>query len=171
MTYKELLSYNKGEIRSNSTLTFFFISAYKSVFGIVPSCAGCSINSEFANLVKEIKKQGIEENIIEENQNISKMENKNKTFVFASNFNEPMIAYVKNGRVYRKHTNKVTDEFAREYLANGTDAEIELRRKNFKVLPKDLDEVKEVEESKEEKTESVEATEVETKPKRRKKKQ
>lgn len=136
MTFGDLIKHSKSEVRGSSFLTFHFIEAYKHVFKVKPSCTGCSISNELSKLANEIKKLGIEEKEIEIKEE-SIMKNTDKTFVLSPTFNETMLAYVDENKVVRrKFSNKLTDEFVIAYLTNGTEAEIEERKKNFKKFPK-----------------------------------
>ena len=139
MTFGELILSNKSEVRSNSNLTTYFIHAYKYIFGYAPSCAGCSINNEFNNLVKQVKQRNIQEQEIEINLENNIMTNTTKTFVLSPALRDDMLAYTdKNKVIRRKFVNKLTDEYVIAYLTNGTIEEIEERKKKFKVLPLEL---------------------------------
>ena len=146
MTFLELTKYNKSEVRSDSNLTLYFMSAYEHIFKRVPICSGCSINNEINSLYSEIKKKvNLHDEEILINQKQLKMVDNNKTFEKSILMQEDLIAYIdENGRVRRKFTNKLNDEFVIGYLTNGTPEEIEERKKKFKVLPLALrEEVKE----------------------------
>lgn len=145
MTFGELILSNKSEVRSNSNLTTYFIYAYKYIFGYAPSCAGCSINNEFNNLVKQVKQRNIQEQEIDINLENNIMTNNTKTFVLSPTTKDSMLAYQdKDKNIRRKHLNKLTDEYVIAYLTNGTSEEIEERKKKFKVLPLELREKTEV---------------------------
>lgn len=153
MTFEELIKYNKSEVRSNSNLTLYFINAYEFLFGFKPSCSGCSINKEFEKLKKEVLKRNILELEIEIKQQIINNMEQTKTFVRSASLTEDMLAYKdKNGVIRRKFVNKLTDEFVIAYLTNGTEQELEVRKKKFKVLPLAMTETKKdlvIEENKE----------------------
>lgn len=167
MTYLELTTYNKEKVRGNSNLTLNFISAYKTIFGIMPNCTGCSIGKEINNLYQSIKLREDLHDVEIDIDNIQKnnqMIDKNKTFEKSILLKEDMIAYRdSDGRIRRKFTNKLNDEFVIGYLTNGTPEEISERKKKFKVLPLALRE-----ETKEE-TQVVEITEEQPKQKRKRK--
>lgn len=169
MTYKELTSYNKEKVRGNSNLTLNFISAYKTIFGRVPNCTGCSIGKELNSLYQSIKEREDLHDVEIDINNIQKdnpMIDKNKTFEKSILLKEDMIAFRdSNGRIHRKFTNKLNDEFVIGYLTNGTPEEIEERKKKFKVLPLALREVKQ-----EEKIEEVAEEQPKQKRKRKSKK-
>lgn len=136
MTFGELIKTNKNEIRNVPNLTSYFISAYKFIFGVNPSCASCSINNEFKNLINEVKKRSIQDQKIELNLEKNIMENNEKTFVLSPATDDYMLSYVdKNKVIRRKFTNRLTDDFVIGYLTDGTPEEIEERKKKFKVLP------------------------------------
>lgn len=147
MTYKELIENNKDKVRSDSNLTLYFIEAYNVVFGNKPSCSGCSINNELTKLYTEINKRTdlLDTEIILNQKTMQEI--KSKTFEKSILLNEDMIAYTHNKKVYRKFTNKLTDEFVIGYLTHGTPEELEERKKKFKVLPLAMreQEIKEVE--------------------------
>lgn len=161
MTFSELTQLNKGMIRSDSNLTLFFISAYEHIFHNRPSCSGCSINNELDKLFKEIKKMDNPDiDIIINKEELKKMSN--ITFQKSATFRDNLIAYKdKDGRIRRKYTNKLTDEFVIEYLTNGTADELNERKSKFKVLPLALREepLKEVKNKKKRKNKEVEEIE------------
>lgn len=167
MTYLELTTYNKEKVRGNPNLTLNFISAYKTIFRIVPNCTGCSIGKEINNLYQSIKLREDLHDVEIDIDNIQKnnqMIDNNKTFEKSILLKEDMIAYRdSDGRIRRKFTNKLNDEFVIGYLINGTPEEIEERKKKFKVLPLAL------REETQEETQVVEITEEQPKQKRKRK--
>lgn len=139
MTFSELISHNKAEVRNNSNLTLYFKEAYKTIFGSYPSCSSCSINNEFQKLITSIKNSELAHQEIILNSKINTMADNSKTFVLSPLFNDYMLSYTgKDKLVRRKFANKLTDEFVVEYLTNGTPEELEERKKKFKVLPEAL---------------------------------
>lgn len=139
MTFGELILKNKGEIRNIPDLTTYFIHAYKYIFGVAPSCAGCSINNELSRLITQVKQRNLQKKEIEINLENNIMTDNTKTFILSPTTTDYMLTYVDKDKVTRrKFLNKLTDEFVIGYLTNGTEAEIEERKKKFKVLPLEL---------------------------------
>ena len=141
MTYGELILKSSSEVRNDSNLTYYFINAYKNVFGHVPTCSGCAINNELGNLIKQIKTRNLQDQEIEVTTNNITMVDNSKTFVLSPSLQDDMLAYTDENKVIRrKFVSKLTDEYVVAYLTNGTAEEIEERKKKFKVLPLALQE-------------------------------
>lgn len=130
MTVEELIKIDAKKVRNSSDLMAFYISAFKSKFGKAPNCASCTFKNDFQKLVKAIKNN-------EEPIKLTTMENKEITFKLAKREGK-IISFVKNGRTIRRYDNKLTEEFAIDYLTFGTKEEILERRKRFKVLPAEI---------------------------------
>lgn len=137
MEIKELIKLNSREVRGNSNLMAIYISAFESQFGYKPNCAGCTFNSDFQRLKKAVNsnKQSVKKN--------TKMENTFKLLKVRGQ----ILSFKKGKKTIRQYDNRMTEEFAVEFLTNGTKEEIEQRKKLFRTLPKSInkpkDEVKE----------------------------
>ena len=93
MTYGELILKSSSEVRNDSSLTSYFINAYKNVLGYVPTCSGCAINNELGNLIKHIKTINLQEQEIEVTTNNITMVDNSKTFVLSPSLQDDMLAY------------------------------------------------------------------------------
>ncbi|WP_448607600.1 hypothetical protein [Paenimyroides ceti] len=129
----ELIQKSSREVRGNSNLMAIYIKAYKEQFGFTPNCAGCTFNSDFQKLKNALSKNNQKPLIQIEMENTFKL----------LKVSGAILTYKKDGKVFRKYDNKLTEEFAIGYLTNGTKEELELRKKEFKKLPKGLNKSKE----------------------------
>jgi len=127
MTVHELVKIDAKKVRSNSDLLAFYIESFKSMFGKTPNCVGCTFKTDFAKLKKAIENK-------EESKKYITMEKQEITFKLDKRQGK-ILSYKKGGRTIRQYDNKMTEDFAVEYLTNGTKEELETRKKLFKNLP------------------------------------
>lgn len=141
MDVKELIKLNSREVRGNSNLMAIYINVFESQFGYKPNCAGCTFNSDFQKLKNAV--------LTPKQKTIIKME---KTFKLYQVKGE-ILTYKRGKKTVRQYDNRMTEEFAIGFLTNGTDEQIEERKKLFKSLPKGLNKEKEPEKEPAPKTE------------------
>lgn len=139
MTREDLILLTADQVRSDSNLTAFYLETYREVYGFTPSCGGCSLKTDFSNLV----------NFLKNNPNFEPklIKNTNKMSTFKLKKTQSKIfAYVdsKTKKTHRLYDTNFTEDFVIGFLTNGTDEEIKERKAMFLTLPK-LEEVKEVE--------------------------
>lgn len=115
----------------------FYIESFIATFGYKPTCTGCSFSSDWRKLINFVNKT---ENLV----TLQKSKNTMNTFKLKKVSNI-ILAYKKDGATFRKYDNLLNEDFALAYLTNGTEAEIEQRKKLFAVLPDGLNSVKEPE--------------------------
>jgi hypothetical protein len=137
MTIQELILLNSDKVRRDSSLMAFYIESFVATFNYKPTCTGCSFSSDWRKLVNHVNKK---ENLVTLQKNINTM----STFKLKKVSNV-ILAYKKDGATHRKYDNLLNEDFAIAYLTNGTEAEIEQRKKLFAVLPEGLNAVKEEE--------------------------
>lgn len=130
MTTQELVNLDPNVVRNDNDLIRLYIEAYKGVFGFTPNCAPCTFNDDFKRLKNAVKKSG-------ENNVITIKEEKMENFELKIEYLNDIHSYKKDDQTYRIYGYLMTDDFAKEYLANGTKDEIEDRKKYFKTLPKE----------------------------------
>lgn len=130
MTVQELINKSSQEVRRSPDLMAFYIDSFKAQFGKAPNCAGCTFINDFKKLKLSIEKG------IKPTKTLT-MENKEITFKLAKREGK-IISFQKGGRTIRQYDNKMTEDFAVEYLTNGSKEEISDRRKKFKVLPAEI---------------------------------
>lgn len=134
MDIQELILLNSREVRANSNLMAIYINAFEKQFGYRPNCAGCTFNSDFQKLKNTFLNMSNITTI-----NTIKMEN---TFQLRQ-VKGDILTYKENGRTVRQYDNRMTEEFAVGFLSNGTEEQIEERKKLFKKLPKGLKKIQE----------------------------
>lgn len=134
MDIQELILLNSREVRANSNLMAIYINAFEEQFGYRPNCAGCTFNSDFQKLKNTFLNMSNITTI-----NTIKMEN---TFQLRQ-VKGDILTYKENGRTVRQYDNRMTEEFAVGFLSNGTEEQIEERKKLFKKLPKGLKKIQE----------------------------
>lgn len=145
MTREDLILLTADQVRNNSDLTAFYLQTYHEVYGFTPSCGGCSLKSDFSNLV----------NFLKENPNFEPklIKNTNKMSTFKLKKTQSKIfAYVdsKTKKTHRLYDTNFTEDFVKGFLTNGTEDQIEERKALFSKLPK-IEEAEEVEVVKEKK--------------------
>ena len=161
MTNEELIKLGKSEILTKYKQ--LYIERFRAVFGYKPACASCSFRNDFAKF----------RNKISNFQNgkptkIKTMENKQE-YRLIPRYRSQILSYInKDKKVVRIYGRDLTDDFAKEYLKNGSKDQIEKRKAMFAEIPT----TKKVEskvESKEETENSEENKTTSTAPKTKKK--
>lgn len=121
MTIEELILVDRHKVRRDSNLMSLYIGFFKQTFNYLPSCAGCTFESDWNKLKSyHSKKNSLTPNskVMSNNITIKKVQGK-------------ILAYQKDGKTYRLYDNILTDAFIKEYIANGTDEEKAERKKMF----------------------------------------
>lgn len=139
MTVKELISLDASKVRRDSNLMLFYIETFKEAFGYAPNCAGCTFNSDWYKLV----------NRINGTENLLTLQKEKTMATFQLKKAEgKILSFKKDGVTHRKYDTNLTEEFVLGYLSNGSEEEIEQRKKLFSKLPKEnkSEEVKTTEE-------------------------
>lgn len=136
MNVLELLNMDASKVRGNSNLMRIYIDFYKEAFGVEPNCAGCTFKKDF----NKLKKHYAQDN----QKNIKVMETKQATFKYKRPQGK-ILSYKSGNATVRRYDNLLTEEFVIGYLTNGTPEQLEERKKQFSILPKQLTEVKEIE--------------------------
>ena len=126
MTIEELILIGKERVRSNPALLDTYKSLFKEKFGREPDCAGCTFNRDWVQLTSNTPI-------------ITQTVMSNKTFdlinqgkIYSYDIHDKKTNRTKRIRTYG---NKMTEDFASAYLTNGTETELEARRKEFRTLP------------------------------------
>jgi len=122
LTKQELILKGSSSVRANHSLLLSYIEIFKSEFGYAPQPPCCGNMHEWekfknSNNLKQIEKMGSVEKTF-------KVKDIHKIF-----------SYVKNGTKQYCRGSVLTEEIVNEYLKYGTDEELELRKKEFYVLP------------------------------------
>lgn len=123
MTINEFILLDKAKVRRDSNLMSLYLDFFKTAFGRVPNCAGCSFGTDWQKLVslysiKGEKKVTLQKGKIMNTISIKKIQGK-------------ILTYKKDGRTYRQYDNILTDSFIKEFISNGTEEEIKERVKMF----------------------------------------
>ena len=98
-----------------------YIESFKETFHYLPTCTGCSFDSDWNKLKNfYLKKNSLLQTprIMSDNIKIKKVQGK-------------ILAYHKNGKTYRLYDNILNDDFIKEYVSNGTPEELAERKKLF----------------------------------------
>src|SRR6478735_7865439 len=120
MTVEEFILLDKAKVRRDSNLMHLYLEFFQTAFGRVPNCAGCSFGTDWAKLVTKYSKNYVtlQKGKIMNTISIKKIQGK-------------ILTYKKDGRTYRQYDNILTDAFIKEFISNGTEQEIEERKKMF----------------------------------------
>lgn len=135
MTAEELIKNKPSEVRINSSLMAAYFNYYLEYMGLQLSCGTCNFESvfnTFANKVREGEPQF--KYLIK-----SKME---QTFIVIDENKIFSYRSTKTGDTEHRYGFKMDEEFAIEYLTNGTEDEIESRKLEFSKLPEFQTELK-----------------------------
>ena len=125
MEVKELIKKQPSEVRNSNELMMAYINAFTEILGYKPDCAGCTFHNDWNNFVLRVKNTNVKfKNNIMPNKNFQVRDN-TKIYTYR----------VEGQSVARCYGSDMTEEFALAYLENGTEEEIEQRKKEFKVLP------------------------------------
>lgn len=130
MKFQDFIKLNKTKVRSDSNLMLLYIDLFYQKFGYKPNCAGCSFNNDWVKFINTKTKNNFK--IIEEMKS---------TFKLKRNDSE-ILWYKKDKQTFRIFANRATENFVKEYLVNGTESEIEERKKRFSLLPIEEEAVK-----------------------------
>lgn len=128
MTSQELILINSDKVRRDSSLMAFYIETFIASFGYKPTCTGCSFSSDWTKLVRFI-------NTGEKSLNLHQQKLKEMNTFKLKKTTNTIYAYKLDGKVHRRYDNRFDEAFAIAFLTNGTDAEIEERKKMFAILP------------------------------------
>src|SRR5690554_574359 len=104
MTEKELIDLGKGKVRNNKQLLALFKGFFRESFGREAGCPTCGGNFPDFDLLRE-----------------KYYPTKSRTAMRLTKYKvlyprEKILAYLKNGRVYRSRVSTLTDEFLSEFL-------------------------------------------------------
>lgn len=124
MTVYELIKENPNKVRNSPDLMAFYLEEYQKKFSKLPNCAGCTFKSDWKRFVNSFSSAKTTKTIqMEKTFKLKKVQGK-------------ILTYWVGKIPHRKYDNKLTEEFVIGYLTNGTEEEIESRKKEFLVLPK-----------------------------------
>jgi hypothetical protein len=123
MTKEELIAFGSSKVRNDSTLLSFYKEIFKEEFGYYPVCAGCSFSNDWDKLIKSNKISLTKKFEIMNPEFEIKDKQKIHTYTDAKGIKRRCSGF------------HFTLDFAIAYLTNGTEEEIELRKKDFKTLP------------------------------------
>src|SRR6478752_3074328 len=123
MTVEELILIDKNKVRRDSNLMSLYLQYFKETFKYAPNCAGCSFASDWQKLVSFYSKK-VEKKVTLQKENAM-------STISIKRIQGKILSYKKDGRTFRQYDNILTDAFVKEYLSNGTEEEIEERKKLF----------------------------------------
>ena len=145
MTKEELIAFGSSKVRNDSALLSLYFEMFKEQFGYIPPPPCCGNMSDWHKFEKS------------KGENISLTKNyKIMNTEFEVKDKQKIYTYTDVKGVKRRCGGYYMNvEFAIEYLTNGTEEQIELRKKEFKTLPN-------LEKTEEQETEEQESEEQET---------
>lgn len=138
MTIQEFILIDKDKVRRDSNLIHLYLEFFKTAFGRVPNCAGCSFGTDWQKLINfhtgnKEKSVTLQKQKVMNTISIKKIQGK-------------ILTYRKEGKTYRMYDNILTDSFIKEYVSNGTEEEIKERLKMFN-FPVEAEESKKIEQT------------------------
>lgn len=127
MEAAEFIKLNSHEVRNSPSLMAIYADFYFQVYGTKLNCNTCGFDSKLRQLQNALKTSNVKpkDTIME------------KTFQLRQVKGE-ILTYKNEGKTVRQYDNRMTEEFAINYLTFGTPEQIEERKKLFKKLPKDI---------------------------------
>lgn len=129
---KEIASKSATEVRNNEELMRLYIEEYEGVFGYKPNCVPCTFSRDFLKFQKELSKSDYKQ------QTTSNMETKKNTFKLHPRNRNKILTYFVNNKAFRVYGYNADENFVVNFLKNGTEEEIEERKKLFLALPNEL---------------------------------
>lgn len=126
MTREELITLGQHKVRRDERLMLFYLQEFEKIFGRRPNCVGCSFPRDWKAFVKG-----------KNNINFIKSNIMEKTFKLRGKGMDKVHSYHDGTRMQRARGNKMSEDFAIAYLANGTPEQIKERKEYFEVLPRE----------------------------------
>lgn len=126
MEAAEFIKLNSHEVRNSPSLMAIYADFYFQVYGTKLNCNTCGFDSKLRQLQNALKTTNVQPT----NEIIME-----KTFQLRQVKGE-ILTYKNEGKTVRQYDNRMTEEFAINYLTFGTPEQIEERKKLFKKLPK-----------------------------------
>ena len=124
MTKEELISFGSSKVRNDRALLSLYFEMFKEEYGYQPQPPCCGNMADWDRFVKSKNETTL----------TKKYEIMNPEFEIKDK--QKIYTYTDAKGIKRRCGGyNFTIEFASAYLTNGTDEEIELRKKEFKVLP------------------------------------
>ena len=135
MTAIELIQNKPSEVRGNSALMAAYFNYYLEYMGLQLSCGTCSFESTFNTFSQKVREgePKFKHLIQEQMEQTFIIIDQNKIYSYRSK---------ETGNTEHRYGFKMDEEFAVEYLTNGTDDEIESRKLEFSKLPEFQTELK-----------------------------
>jgi len=128
MTKQELISKGKTKVRNTPSLLLIYIDLYREQLGYKPACAGCTFNSDWDKFVRGEKSSA---------RAARQPKQTPVTFRLKSRGSE-IFRFEAHGKTFLRYSNRLTEDFAINFLTYGTEEQISERRKKFDVLPEKL---------------------------------
>ena len=123
MTINEFILLDKAKVRRDSNLMSLYLDFFKTAFGRVPNCAGCSFGTDWQKLVSLYSIKG--------EKKVTLQKGKTMNTISIKKIQGKILTYKKDGRTYRQYDNILTDEFIKKFIVSGTEEENKERVKMF----------------------------------------
>jgi len=127
MDVNDLILINSDKVRRDSNLMALYKKSFFDAFGYNPVCTGCTFSTDWNKLVKFVNSGNKVDVLISRNKIMS-------TFKLKKIQNK-IFAYRKDGQTFRRYDNHFDEAFVNQFLSNGTEEQIQDRKKLFSVLP------------------------------------
>ena len=136
MTVEEFILIDKAKVRRDSNLMSLYLEFFKTAFGRVPNCAGCSFGTDWQKLVSLYSIKG--------EKKVTLQKGKAMNTISIKKIQGKILTYRKDGKTYRQYDNILTDSFIKEFIVSGTEEENKERVKmfNFPVENTEVEETK-----------------------------
>ncbi|KUY29392.1 hypothetical protein [Elizabethkingia ursingii] len=141
MDPKEIIQAGTSGVRNSSTLMAEYKRQFKEQFGYEPECPTCGSTKDW-NLFHAFANGQTSENTKIMSGKTFLLKNNNIIYSYDV-YNEELKRSIRN----RSYGNKMTEEFAENYLTHGTEEEIIQRKNQFRILPEKFIELEEEETS------------------------
>lgn len=125
MGIEELIALGPTKVRADRKLMQLYIDLFTAAFSVPPDCAGCTFNRDWNKLKGVYTKK----NIRLHHKTIA------MDYKIQPKYRATILTYLKNNRPIRTYGKNMTDDFAREFLKNGTPEQLAERRKMFISVP------------------------------------
>tara|TARA_R110000796_G_scaffold120506_1_gene234642 strand:+ start:16417 stop:16959 length:543 start_codon:yes stop_codon:yes gene_type:complete len=127
ITVKELINLGSATVRRDNDLMRAYIVFYEHAFFIKPNCVPCTFDRDYNRLRNHILTGG-EMTAITTNFTMGK-------YILNKRFSSQILTYKIGNRPHRCYGHLITDQFAEEFLKNGTKKQLTERKEMFDMIP------------------------------------
>ena len=128
METKELVKLNVGSIKLNPEYKALYIKSFKAFFGKEPCLTCGGAQHDFMKFKNKVLNLGTEKETYKKQEEM-------KQYKLKPEYLSDVHSFAKNGTVHRMYGSHMTDEFAKDYLSNGSKKQLEERKAKFLSIP------------------------------------